>query len=329
MRVDAKNFFLTYPRCPVPKEKLFSYFLDGDFQTKFKLAGKIEKLVVAQEEHKEEGETPLHLHCFLGFDRRVVVRNERLFDFETYHPNIQSVRSSKAVVAYCQKQDNYIEHGICMALSEEARKQHRSQVAMKVIKGTYAREDLEENPTDLFMLKAAYDGYRAFQSNQLSGKPRATSLIPSFFDHPLEIKNGKKRHFWIWSNIPNTGKTMSMKAIIEKHPAFFYDYEDSGFQSNVFPDTQFVIIDEYNAPVLKIMDLNKMCDGTFAYKRKALSAITLKDPIIIVCSNSSFRKLYSRTDKIPLLEARFNEIELTESIEISSEDFNKMLDCTD
>lgn len=329
MYIRAKSFFLTYPRCPVSKQTLFSYFKDGQFALNTKLVADLQSIVVAHEEHKEEGEVPDHLHVFLSFDKKVTVRNERLFDFESYHPNIQAARSSKDVVKYCKKEGDYLEHGISMALETLARKSHKSKVAVKIINGTYTKEDLDEHPEDLFLLKAAYEGLHAFKLNQPTGLKRATNLIPAFFDEPLEVKHAKKRHFWIWSSIPNTGKTRSMQAILAKHPGFFYNYEDSGFQSGVFPDTQFVIIDEYNSPVLKIMDLNKMCDGTFAYKRKVLPAITLTDPIVIVCSNLSMQGLYSRSDKIPLLQARFNEIELKEEVNITDEDFKNMVDCTD
>lgn len=99
-RIQGKNLFLTYPQCTLDKEFLYTYLKDFQVGTE-----KPEKIVVAQEQH-EDGNT--HFHCFLGFLGRRDITNERLFDIQEFHPNIQKVRSLKKCLEYIIKDKNYL-----------------------------------------------------------------------------------------------------------------------------------------------------------------------------------------------------------------------------
>ncbi len=66
------------------------------------------------------------------------------------------------------------------------------------------------------------------------------------------------------------------------------------------------MLDEYTFPYLKATQLNEMCDGNYQYPAKNDSATKLKDPIIIICSNTYIQKLYPNA--AVYLHARFNEI---------------------
>jgi len=127
-------------------------------------------------------------------------------------------------------------------------------------------------------------------------------LLPS-------LKKSKQRHYWIFSRLPNLGKTtMFAIPIQESFKSTIVSSNDSPYW-NLKGDEQAVILDEYNTARLKYDVLNSMCDGTYTYRRMYVSSITLKRPLIIVLSNQPLRDLYP--NMYALLEARFKEIEVS------------------
>lgn len=61
-RVQAKGWFLTYPKCDVTPQACLEYL-----QESFK----IEEYVIAQEEHKDGS---LHLHAFIKTEKKLSFR---------------------------------------------------------------------------------------------------------------------------------------------------------------------------------------------------------------------------------------------------------------
>lgn len=96
----AKQFFLTYPRCPAEKEALRD-LLVGE------LGG--EDYVIAREAHEDGA---YHLHAYIRWGRPKRVRDPHYFDLRvgehTYHPNIQTVRTPAACQKYIAKDGDYI-----------------------------------------------------------------------------------------------------------------------------------------------------------------------------------------------------------------------------
>lgn len=96
--LQGKNLFLTYAQCPLSKEHALTALQD-----------RFENLigwVVARELHQDGN---AHLHIYLQFSDTFKTRDPRFADLEhTYHPNAQSVRSSKSVVKYCTKESDYL-----------------------------------------------------------------------------------------------------------------------------------------------------------------------------------------------------------------------------
>jgi len=84
-------------------------------------------------------------------------------------------------------------------------------------------------------------------------------VLPSF-------KNEKRRHYWIYSVVPNLGKTFYFaKPLSSKYGAYI---ETGDFTYwNVKDTEQVIILDEYNGAHLKWHQLNAICDGTFFYRR--------------------------------------------------------------
>lgn len=93
-RFNAKNVFLTYPKCEATKEDLCGALRNWDPRP---IAW-----CIAREEHKDGTH---HLHALVGYGAKVNIRNERHWDFSGYHPNIGPARSIGASLAYLRKED--------------------------------------------------------------------------------------------------------------------------------------------------------------------------------------------------------------------------------
>lgn len=100
-RFKGKNIFLTYSRVDQdwPLPLLLDWYKNLDYGTE------LQKVLVARELHKDG--TP-HFHVFLGLQSQFNTRQQRFFDYDGKHPNIQSARSAKCVTTYCTKDGNYL-----------------------------------------------------------------------------------------------------------------------------------------------------------------------------------------------------------------------------
>lgn len=109
-RVNAKNFFLTYPHCN-DKDGLQS-FLTTKFPT-------FRYILIGRERHAD-GQP--HLHSFLSLPERYDAGQDS-FDFNGFHPNIQSVRKIKDVIQYIKKENDFTQIGECPQSREDTWKQ--------------------------------------------------------------------------------------------------------------------------------------------------------------------------------------------------------------
>jgi hypothetical protein len=99
-RIQAKGWFLTWPKCNVSKE---------DALELLKATGELAEWVVASELHNDG--TP-HLHAFIKYTRKVDFKVDR-WDLGTYHGNYQVAKCWRAVEKYCKKDGDYIS-SICV-----------------------------------------------------------------------------------------------------------------------------------------------------------------------------------------------------------------------
>nr|UFP62839.1 AC1 [African cassava mosaic virus] len=107
-RIQAKNVFLTYPKCSIPKEHLLSFI-----QT-LSLPSNPKFIKICRELH-QNGEP--HLHALIQFEGKITITNNRLFDCihpscsTSFHPNIQGAKSSSDVKSYLDKDGDTVEWG--------------------------------------------------------------------------------------------------------------------------------------------------------------------------------------------------------------------------
>nr|WEM04222.1 AC1 protein [Sida leaf curl virus] len=107
-KINAKNYFLTYPKCSLTKEEALSQIQNLQTPTSKKY------IKICRELH-ENGEP--HLHMLIQFEGKYQCKNKRFFDLVSpnrsahFHPNIQGAKSSSDVKSYIDKDGDTIEWG--------------------------------------------------------------------------------------------------------------------------------------------------------------------------------------------------------------------------
>nr|AIQ85963.1 AC1 [Squash leaf curl virus] len=108
-RLTARNIFLTYPRCDVPKEEVLEMLLHLSWSVV-----KPNYIRVAREEHSDGSP---HLHCLIQLSGKSNIKDAGFFDLThprrsaRFHPNIQAAKDTNAVKNYITKEGDYCESG--------------------------------------------------------------------------------------------------------------------------------------------------------------------------------------------------------------------------
>ncbi|AFM77725.1 replication associated protein Rep [French bean leaf curl virus] len=107
-QINAKNYFITYPKCSLSKEEALSQLKNLETPTNKKF------IKICRELH-ENGEP--HLHVLIQFEGKYKCQNQRFFDLVSptrsahFHPNIQGAKSSSDVKSYIDKDGDTLEWG--------------------------------------------------------------------------------------------------------------------------------------------------------------------------------------------------------------------------
>nr|AXU39841.1 replication-associated protein [Desmodium leaf distortion virus]AXU39846.1 replication-associated protein [Desmodium leaf distortion virus] len=108
-RLAARNIFLTYPQCDIPKDEALQML-----QTLPWSVIKPVYIRVAREEHSDGFP---HLHCLIQLSGKSNIKDARFFDLThprrsaNFHPNVQAAKDSNAVRNYITKEGDYCESG--------------------------------------------------------------------------------------------------------------------------------------------------------------------------------------------------------------------------
>nr|QCQ28886.1 replication associated protein [Papaya leaf curl Guandong virus] len=150
-KIQAKNYFITYPKCSLTKEEALSQIQNIQTPTNKKY------IKICRELH-EDGSP--HLHVLIQFEGKFVCTNNRFFDLVSptrsahFHPNIQGAKSSSDVKSYIDKDGDTMEWGEFQIDGRSARggQQSANDTAAKALKSGSAEAALaiirEELPKD-------------------------------------------------------------------------------------------------------------------------------------------------------------------------------------
>lgn len=283
--VGSQSFFVTYPKCDADKQAVLEFFTDKG----------ADKIIVAQEKHADG--TP-HLHVYAHFPKKKKA-STRTFDFESFHPNIQSCRNMNAVIKYIKKDGDFLEHNMSVAAYEKAKQSHISIICQELLLGTKTlREATDEHPELLMRygtLKKNLQLYRADKASEERAK------------QPVDYPTDKKRHMWIYGPT-NCGKSTKLETILANYPGDTFQIPYNNDWDGYLGE-RILWADEYKDQ-LGIQDLNSVCNGGAKVNTKGGSVTLHKKPQLFIASNYAPDEAYFKEQKkiTDSLYTRFNLI---------------------
>lgn len=285
--INAKTFFLTYPQADrvQGKEQLLDYLVnkrDGVLYA-----------CVAKELH-EDGAT--HYHAVISYGRRYHCTNERYFDYEGCHPNVQAARTFEAVRKYIEKDGDFVAFGELPApkrsISEVCATSTRVEWEEYCVKNSIAYAYCEsfwnrEHPkTDTFTILDGH-GYGPI-GPQLDGFEYAT------YERALVLvgPTGCGKTSWAIKNSPKP-------AIMISHLDRLRDYDPDKHKCIIFDDMVFK-----HVPVqaqIHLVDYHCPRDIHCRYRTACIPAGTAK---IFTCNERPFEQHPAINRRIRLYEIK-------------------------
>lgn len=315
-RLAGKNFLLTYSQCPIPKGDMLAYLRKLPFSVP------LESVIVSLEHHQDTNE---HIHVLIEFKQTYSCTNPLAFNVvhrgEHYHPNIKVANGRQRIIEYITKEDKApATHNFDLDTYTKAKKGHRKYLAEKLVTGEITLiQAVQEEPSLVFQyasLKKSYELFRADLSRK-DPPPRYSGPLPNTWGLELSIgSHAKQRHIWIWSLVPDKGKTTFLLSLrdLGVRGQFFNQMEH--FQDQITPDHDAVFFDEPIPGRIKHQQLNSICDGTYQFPWKGAGAVTLSFPTVIVCANVPPHHYFSQAGhtEMALIYARFKVYDITNSV---------------
>lgn len=297
-RIQAKAFFLTYAQA----ESLWQ----EDIVEVLKLVPEVNKILVAKELHQDEG---IHYHCYLGLKERLLITEPAYFDIRGYHPNIQAIRSPKAVIEYCKKDGNYI------AIKQEGGCSDWEMWDL-VIKYTY-RDCLEETTMEGFIKTCCKTSARDFiiMNDKIISfaKAKYRAVDDEYKPKHLAFQPTEEMAMWRWLNLtfPDNNEDFRPKSLILVSPTRYgktewarslgnHWYCGGLFNlENLKEDATYGVLDDIPVELFKYQYKQFIgCQKNFTvsdkYKRK--QNFKWGKPVIYLCNNKEYEKMETEWD---------------------------------
>lgn len=283
---NAKNFFLTYPRCPVSANVLLEHL--KQLSTPRGVSLQPTYIRVCQETH-QDGFPHLHALFCLPVPYRA---SERFFDYQGYHPNIQGARSVAQVKVYLEKGGQYVEWGTS---PDNAPKRTYSDILSTAANKDEFWELIKANyPRDAIL---CYERVMAFADYHF--KPPAPVYVPTFTDFTVPnvlqdwyansimgpFNNGQRRLSLILISPSRYGKTEWARSL-GRHLYFNSMFDLSRFSH----DVDYAVFDDFlwdNFVKFHKQWLGAQKEFTLTDKYRKKMTVTWGKPCIFLCNEDN------------------------------------------
>lgn len=292
-RIDGKAFFLTYPQCPLDRDVVLE-------ELRKRLVGHvIDSYCIAREQHEDGAD---HIHALIVLDKRKNVHSPSYFDIGSHHGNYQTARNRVKVFDYLTKSDPTPLTNMS-AESLKIKNSNRAQIGKRILEGEDLKDIVEEYPNLLFGYKRLKEDLVAFKNDQ-----KVYVDLPFFLPNPWGFlmsgdQSVKKRHWWIYSDMPNRGKTTFARHLAKEYGAYVKSADFSYW--NVTGKESLIVLDDYNTAGMRFNALNQLCDGFMEARVFMGGNVRIEPTLVIVLSNVKIVDLYPF--KSELIHARFHE----------------------
>nr|AOT83414.1 replication-associated protein [Sida angular mosaic virus] len=264
-KINAKNYFLTYPLCSLSKEYALSQLQALNTPTEIKF------IKIARELH-QNGQP--HLHVLVQFKGKYQCTNNRFFDLVSpsrsahFHPNIQAAKSSSDVKSYVDKDGDTVEWGEFQIDGRSARGgcQTVNDTYAKALNAGSAEEALqiikEEQPQHFFLQhhNLVANASRIFRKAPEPWVP--PFQLSSFTNVPDEMQEWADEYFGssaaarpcrpmsiIIEGDSRTGKTMWARALgLHNYLSGHLDFNSRVYSNEV----EYNVIDDVSPQYLKL-----------------------------------------------------------------------------
>lgn len=293
--LNTAQLFLTYPKCPIPKEEARDWLIQK-FDPNY--------YVVAQEKHAD-GDP--HLHVYMKLKKAVHVRNHNYYDLPgPYHGKYEGCRSVRKVIQYCTKEEDYVAN---FDVTANQKTNLRKRLFQELVDGDKTViEAVDEDPTLLKGYRGLCADYEKFKQDKRVRREPIPTKIENPWGFDIELFGLKNDNIWFFSRVPDKGKTTGFALpFVKKYEAELIT--GCPFYWNVLKETGALVIDEYNKCFFDMAMLNQVCDGTYLYRVIYQGSIRLEKPLIIILSNKHPEELY-KPSEMPFINARFRIYEI-------------------
>lgn len=309
-RLQAKNFFLTYPQCPISPQDALTHLLPI-----FEPLG-LKTLIIGQEQHQDGN---LHLHCLVMCAEKGHFRRASFADLPGHHGNYQACRSPTRTAFYVKKKGNFIVHGADLEPDKPAK---NAQVAMMIKNGASLMEINEQFPgfclQNLGKLQAYLHFTRACNNvktlvplPKISFSPtRQNGLILRWLGLNLfDPRVLRQKQLYLWG-APRMGKTTLVQTLSNSFRTYFPSHGEK-YWDGFSEDHQLIVFDEFCGNVQlsmmkMILDGQEMilpCRYQHFHKTKNIPIIILSnDAPTSVYKTVSFTNLQAFIDRLFIVE---------------------------
>lgn len=300
-RMEAKNFFLTFPQTDTTREAALTA-LQEHFSSNLKGAS------IAQEKHAD-GDTHLHILVFLHHKLRT--RSPTYFDFICMkHGNYQTMRDPQKSLRYCSKEDQQIlNYGLVPSIKSPSGESKSNTVAAMIQSGSSLIQVAQALPGYFLLNQEKIRKFQSFcietKNNELAQSLRVPiplkdlnaeqEVIVAWLNTNLfSPRKFKQSQLWIYGQA-NVGKTSLINGLSRYFKVYhipngedFYDF----FDNDVY---DLAVIDEFRGCDKSITWMNQWLQGSrFTLRKKGAQIMKTQNIPTIVLSNFSPSECYSK-----------------------------------
>lgn len=322
-RIQAKNFFLTFPSTETPKETALARILSSTLDPK--------GVLVAQESHADGSH---HLHIGIFLNAKLHVRDPMYFDFICgKHGKYESMRDVSRTLAYLHKEDSQpLTWGDLVTQSTKPTKSTSDRVAQMIESGSSIHAVATAYPGFFLQNKRKIEDFAAFSSIKrmreslkalrlpilYSGNQSVTAAIIDWLNSNLSSSRPfKSKQLYLYGP-PDSRKTSLLLKVGEFFQIYDMPSEDfyDSFDENVH---QLVVFDEFKGQK-PLVFLNRWLQGDmFCIRRKGSQYIKTKNLPFIFCSNFSPTQAYRQSDaSLDAFLVRLLIIEIIEPLDLDN-----------